>query len=87
MDRRDFLARLGILAAGAALLPKGRSMVGWTRALESGSGEYDWFEIYVDPYLTDPNAWYLDGSGLYIHQHLARPYRVIPWTAEISSNS
>lgn len=36
MDRRDFLKQLGLLVAGAALLPKGRSMVGWTQRLESG---------------------------------------------------
>lgn len=36
MDRRNFLKDLGILGLEALLLPKGRSMVGWTRSVESG---------------------------------------------------
>lgn len=35
MDRRLFLKDLGLLGLGALLLPKGRSMVGWTQSLES----------------------------------------------------
>jgi hypothetical protein len=36
MDRRQFLKDIGLLTAGVALIgiPKGRSMVGWTRSRE-----------------------------------------------------
>jgi hypothetical protein len=36
MDRRDFLKDLGLLGLEALLLPRGKSMVGWTRSLDSG---------------------------------------------------